>query len=126
MVLLPTAEERRAAARELARRDDVELETWLELCLDFGTFDAPPPGVTSTTTGRPWTALSTMVAPSRGICSRIDSSRRLRFGSSSSSSAHDLRIGAPQTPKLQASPTAQVMPHVPQYGFTANVQMLLG
>ncbi|MEM7307423.1 MAG: hypothetical protein AAF682_12170 [Planctomycetota bacterium] len=48
-VLLPTPAERRRAARELAARDDVTLERWLELCRSFGTFDPPPPGESSTT-----------------------------------------------------------------------------
>ena len=46
-VLLPSPEERRAAAAALAARADVPLERWLELCRSFGTFDAPPPGVSS-------------------------------------------------------------------------------
>lgn len=46
-VLLPAPEERSAAAAALAARADVPLERWLELCRSFGTFDAPPPGVSS-------------------------------------------------------------------------------
>lgn len=37
---LPTAKERRKAARELADRDDVELEQWLQLAREFGNFEA--------------------------------------------------------------------------------------
>ena len=43
-VRLPTPAERRTAALELAAREDVPLERWLELCAGFGAFDRPPPG----------------------------------------------------------------------------------
>lgn len=36
---LPTAEARRKAARELARRDDVDVEQWLQLARRFGDFE---------------------------------------------------------------------------------------
>ena len=45
-VRLPTPAERQAAARALARRKDVTLEAWLELCAAFGEFDAAEPGET--------------------------------------------------------------------------------
>lgn len=41
---LPTPAERRKAARELADRDDLELEHWLEIARTFGEFEALEPG----------------------------------------------------------------------------------
>lgn len=42
---LPTAESRRKAALELAKRGEVKLEQWLELAAAFGSFEAHPAGV---------------------------------------------------------------------------------
>jgi dienelactone hydrolase len=41
---LPTAEQRRKAALELAKRGDVKLDQWLELASSFGEFEAQPAG----------------------------------------------------------------------------------